>query len=159
MGTKEKTKELSGLSKRFLMAIDMVGYTGYRLEKEIGIISQAIITHIRAGRNEPSMPVVIAFLKKFPAINGHWLLTGSGQPILESEADGKNDGSSYDKILHGIPVEKIIMYIQNNEVSRGFDENSIYNLFLEIRTQKKLLGKMKELEEKMNEILGNQEKK
>ena len=159
MSKKDNKKDISGLSKRFLLAMEMVGYTGYRLEKEIDIISQPIIAHIRAGRNEPSMPIVLAFLKKFPSINGHWLLTGLGSPMLELNKDDQHEGSSFEHILHGIPVAEIVSYLKNNETARGFDKIDAYNLFLEIRTQRKLLEKMKALEEKVNGILKNQTEK
>lgn len=73
--------ELSELSKRFLIAIDKIGLTGYRLAKEIPEISQSTLTHIRNGRNEPSKLIISLFLKKYPVINSGWLYTGNGEMI------------------------------------------------------------------------------
>ncbi len=160
MDTKEKenTKELSGLSERFLAAIAIVGYTGYRLAEEIDVISSPILTHIRTGRNEPSTKIIIAFLDKFRFINARWLLTGEGNPKVDL---GVNDltGVSYSEILHEIPITEIVAHLQNNEVARGFDKDAAYNLFLELRTQGRLIERMKVLEAKMDEVLKNKEMK
>jgi phage repressor protein C with HTH and peptisase S24 domain len=70
-----------GVSDRFLAAIEMLGLTGYGLSKEIPEITPSKLSHIRKGRNEPSKPILAAFLKKYDQINPVWLYTGEGEPI------------------------------------------------------------------------------
>ena len=72
------------MNERFLKAIDEIGYTGYRLAKEMPEISNSMLTHIRNGRNEPSKKVLKAFTEKFPQISYPWLLTGKGEMLKES---------------------------------------------------------------------------
>lgn len=155
MDAKDNKESLSDLSKRFLSAIEMTGYTDYHSENETDVVSQATITQIRAGRNEPSMPVVTAFLKKFPSVNGHWLLTGSGKPLLKIYSGNRRGYSSYEQLLHGIPVKEIVLYIDNHEFSRAFNKTDIYNLFLEVRTQRRLTQEMQALEARLEKVMKN----
>ena len=52
----ETTKQiiLNPMSQRFMDTISALGLTGYALAKQIPQISEASLTHIRAGRNLPS---------------------------------------------------------------------------------------------------------
>jgi hypothetical protein len=90
-----ESKKKSELSKRFLIAIDASGKTGYQISKDIPEISNSILTHIRNGRNEPSKPIIEAFLNHFPEISRVWLLTGEGEilkPIINQSVGKKNKG-------------------------------------------------------------------
>lgn len=42
-------------------------------------VQRSSVSHILAGRNKPSMDFLTKLLQSFPAINGHWLLTGQGE--------------------------------------------------------------------------------
>lgn len=74
---------LSDLSKRFLLVIDKMGYSHYKIAKETKAISNSILTHIKNGRSDPSIRVICALLEKFPNIDANWLLTGKGPMFLE----------------------------------------------------------------------------
>lgn len=93
-----KKGKLSELAGRFIKVIDTMGYSGYKIAKEADGISQPVITHIRKGRNEPSLKVIIALLKLFPEVNPSWLLTGRGTMLLK---DNSSDLKSKSKSVPG----------------------------------------------------------
>lgn len=147
MAAKKNTGELSDLAKRFFFAIEEVmGYSGYRLAEEVKILSQSTLTHIRTGRNEPTTKVLIALLEKFPTLDGHWLLTGEGQPEKKIESSSELETLSYTNILHKIPVEEIFTYFQKYETERGLEHNEVFKMFMEIRVQRKVIEKLAEIE-------------
>ena len=152
MDKKKVKNSVDNISERLLLALDIVGYSAYRVAKEVDGITQQTFVNIRSGRNAPSTKVIAVFLKKFPAINGHWLITGEGLPTIEATINDNNKKQPYAQLLHKIPVDEIIAYIRENEQTRGFHKSDVYNLFLEIRTQKKLIEKMNNLENKVQEL-------
>ncbi|MDR0605995.1 MAG: hypothetical protein LBG80_17035 [Bacteroidales bacterium] len=77
----KKLTLLPPLSKRFFEAMGKLGISGYKLAKEVPSISNATLTHIRNGRNEPSKTVIDDFVKRYPDINKTWLLTGEGKML------------------------------------------------------------------------------
>lgn len=151
VGNSENKNTLDDLSGRFLAALKMVGYSGYRLAKEIDEINPQTVIHIRAGRNLPSTKVIYAFLKKFPNINAHWLFTGEGLPQIKPKIGKEIESDTYAEILNGIPVEEIINYIQNHQTR--FDESEIFKTFLEYHAQARLDERMGDLEGKVEKIL------
>jgi hypothetical protein len=88
-----ESKKKSELSKRFLIAIDALGKTGYQISKDVPEISNSTLTHIRNGRNEPSKSIIEAFLSHFSEVNKVWLLTGEGE-MLKSQQIGNVSGSA-----------------------------------------------------------------
>lgn len=75
--------EIPEINSRFLKAFESKGYSGYKLSKEVKIISESKLTHIRSGRNEPSRELINALIQKFPDININWILTGDGDMLFE----------------------------------------------------------------------------
>ena len=137
----EKDNDLSDLSKRFLYVIDKIGYSHYKIAKETKVISNAILTHIKNGRSEPSIRVICALLEHFPNINANWLLTGKGMMFLdennkpnpthkaEGEApdDLKKLLEAKDKIMAigehiTVQNEKIIGYFKALEIEKMIKE-------------------------------------
>ena len=154
MDTADK-KNISGdIAKRFFMAIEMVGYTRYRLAKEVKGVSQQTLTNINAGKNAPSTKVIYAFLEKFPSINGHWIITGKGNPKNSDEAI---ESASYNRILNKIPVDDIIAYIQGNEATRAFHKSDLYKTFMELQSHRQIMEKIETLEAKVDEVLRDKE--
>ena len=156
----KKKHDLSGISKRFFLAMETVGYTGYQLAHEVEGISQQVLTHIRTGRNVPSVKVIYAFLQRFPHINANWLITGKGS-ILSNEIpdmrspdfEQETDRPHFSEVLDGIPVDEIVVYIRKYEQARGFSKNEIYKMFLELRVQKALLEEKERAEARYVELL------
>ena len=158
----EHKSTISDLSKRFFIAIERIGYTGYQISKEVDGISQQTLTHIRNGRNAPSVKVIGALLKKFPSINANWLLTGEGHVLLEEisigettdkqEADTEIEAPYFVKILNELTVDEIITYIQRYEKTRGFGNSEMFKMFLEIHTERKLHEKLEDLQIQVKEL-------
>lgn len=63
------------------------GFTGYRLAKEIDEITSSKLTHIKSGRNRPSLEIIDALVKKFPRISKVWILTGDGEMLVTEKRD------------------------------------------------------------------------
>src|SRR5690554_3661175 len=85
--------EIPEINSRFLKAFESKGYSGYKLSKEVKIISESKLTHIRSGRNEPSRELINALVQKFPDININWILTGEGQMLKVSSKTETNKPS------------------------------------------------------------------
>ncbi|MEM9686805.1 MAG: hypothetical protein AAF934_07770 [Bacteroidota bacterium] len=153
MKSKKKIKELSGLSRRFLMAIDIVGYTRNQLILEMDVLTYQILNHVVTGRNDPSMKVVTAFLEKFPTINARWLLTGMGTPQYNgnSAVEDKDPTS----VLHGISAEDIFTYIHNYKELRKFTEHKLYKGLMKLHVQDQIKEVLKGLEEEIERALKN----
>lgn len=81
------------INQRILDTLAYKGYTGYRLEKENSGIKQVQISHIKKGRNKPSLDLINALVSKFNDINKDWLLTGEGEMIAM-------EGRSLDQNFH-----------------------------------------------------------
>lgn len=91
---KTSKKELTLLSKRFLQAVDSLGISIYKLEKDIPILSSSKITHIRRGRNEPSRDLIDAIVQNFPILDPNWIYTGIGIEPIKKENDITHVGNS-----------------------------------------------------------------
>ena len=149
---KEK-KELSGLSSRFLLAIEIVGYTNSRIIKEMDVLSPPILNHIKTGRNDPSTKIITAFLKKFPAIDARWLITGAGQPEADTAGmDRAIENMDYTQILHRIPPDEIVTYIHHYRKTRNINEDTIFRGLLEEYIQDQVMEGLKALQEKVERI-------
>lgn len=156
----KKKNDLSGISKRFFLAMETVGYTGYQLAHEVDGISQQVLTHIRTGRNIPSVKIIYAFLQRFPHINANWLITGKGSILSNEIPDMRSpdlkqetERPHFAEILDGIPVDEIIIYIRKYEEAKGFSKSEIYKMFLELRVQKALLEEKERAEARYVELL------
>lgn len=60
------------------------GMTPSKFAEAIGI-QRAAMSHIIAGRNNPSLDVATKIMKRFKAVNPNWLLLGQGEMFTESE--------------------------------------------------------------------------
>ena len=79
---------LNPMSQRFMDTIFALGLTGYALAKQIPQISEASLTHIRAGRNFPSKKTLDMFCDNFKQVDKRWLITREGtmfKPVVKSE--------------------------------------------------------------------------
>lgn len=59
-------------------------------------IQRATISHILAGRNNPSLDIVMKILAKFPEISPDWLLSGKEptRRLSENTGNSENNGNS-----------------------------------------------------------------
>lgn len=74
-----------------------------KFAEEIGI-PHSTISHLLAGRNNPSLNLVTKILERFPSINSDWLLFGKGNMFDKEPADQPNLFSEWEK--HAIdPIE------------------------------------------------------
>ena len=86
---------MNDITKRFFEAIDAAEITAYRISKDIPSISQGRISNARQGANEIGIDTVSAVCEYYRNINGNYILTGRGLPILD-ERDG--NGADKDRI-------------------------------------------------------------
>ena len=144
----EEKKRLSGLTKRFLAALDHLDYSGYKLADEMDRVSNATLTHIRSGRNNPSMKIIIAFLQKFPKINARWLLTGEGK--MYNETEEHTDGElSYQELLKQIPIYEIQDYISTSEKTLVVGDDDLLIGHFKIFIEKIINDRLQSLEQKL----------
>lgn len=73
----DKEKVLSGLSIRFLEAMENLKITGYKLKKDGVINSEPTLTKIKKGEQQPSKKTIKLFCDTY-GISEAWLYTGQG---------------------------------------------------------------------------------
>lgn len=78
---KEQMLSIPEINKRVLEVLKYKNYTGYRLEKEKTGIKQVQISHIKNGRNKPSLDLINLLVEKFPDLNKNWIISGEGEMI------------------------------------------------------------------------------
>ena len=95
---------------------------------------------------------------RYPDLNPTWLLAGKGTMLIH-KASVKEAGSDHQintpyiaALLDKLPVDHIIAYIHENEKRRGFDKSKMYELFLEVRLQRKVYERMKDVEKSVEEL-------
>jgi plasmid maintenance system antidote protein VapI len=72
------------MKDRILALMSHEGMTPSKFAEAIGI-QRAAMSHIIAGRNNPSLDVATKIMKRFKAVNPNWLLLGQGEMFTESE--------------------------------------------------------------------------
>ncbi len=70
------------MKERILKIMEHEGVGPAQFANNIGI-QRASISHILAGRNNPSLEVMIKILTRYPYINPDWLLFGKGEMLRE----------------------------------------------------------------------------
>lgn len=63
---KRATPKPPGLNVRFMQALEAVGLTGYGASKKLGT-SEAVLSHIRQGKNQPNGMLVLERLGAYTA--------------------------------------------------------------------------------------------
>ena len=82
---------------RLQVLMDKHNLTPSVLANEINV-SRAALSHIMAGRNNPSTEVIIKLLNRFQDIDANWLLTGKGEePKVDKSIDEKSMDNQADK--------------------------------------------------------------
>lgn len=120
MKEKENNKQMLSIPEvnaRFMQVLSYYKYSGYKISKEVDIFSEAKISHIKNGRNEPGLDLIAALLEKFPDVNARWLVLGKGE-MLNSESDQSLSlvEKSSDKLLIEKMVSKGIKDIQDRKI-------------------------------------------
>lgn len=140
MKEKETNKQMLSIPEenvRFMKVLSYYKYSGYKLSKEVEGISEAKITHIRNGRNKPSLELINVLIKKFPEVNKSWLLNGEGN-MLNSPIEGystSQDELKFDNLSMEEKLSRI--YTAHSDSVRAFDGLSkIQERNIEILTEK-----------------------
>lgn len=109
---------MNDITKRFFEAIDAAEITAYRINKDIPSISQGRISNARQGQNEIGIDTVSAVCEYYRNINGNYILTGRGLPIITDEG---NVGADKDRITD-IWIRFMENQRQYNEITREMAE-------------------------------------
>ena len=109
-------KNIDNISKRFLKAIELTGDTGYKVSKKIKSISNSKLTHIRSGRNRPTLDMIEDFCEEYSNISLVWIVTGHSSPYSKDNVyeDNENDLkelaqqtiNQHEKLLHIVDYRK-----------------------------------------------------
>lgn len=108
MKEKENNKQMLSIPEinvRFMQVLSYYGYSGYKISKEVDVFSEAKISHIKNGRNEPGLDLIAALLEKFPELNARWLILGQGE-MLSFDVSLTKDLS--EDISNKIIIEKLV---------------------------------------------------
>ena len=109
---------MNDITKRFFEAIDAAKITSYRINKDIPSISQGRISNARQGANEIGIDTVGAVCEYYRNINGNYILTGRGLPLISEEDE---NGADKDKIAD-IWLRFMENQRQYNELTREMAE-------------------------------------
>ena len=71
--------------------MERLGLSGYALSKALGT-SEAVISHIRNGKNPPNILLVQDLLKKYEELDPDWLLSGRGKMFRRVNVAGLEEG-------------------------------------------------------------------
>lgn len=82
---------MNDITKRFFEAIEAAEITPYRISKDIPSISQGRISNARQGANEIGIDTVAAVCEYYRNINGNFILTGRGLPIISEDGSTSAD--------------------------------------------------------------------
>jgi len=89
------------MNNRLLQFLSAENINQSQFADSIGV-ARASISHILAGRNKPGYDFIENTMKKYPALNIEWLLTGRGRMYKTSEAD--NEPSLFSENHQDSPV-------------------------------------------------------
>src|SRR6266542_941217 len=109
MGRKrrDETQEDTQLTERMLLIADRIWKGNQaQMAKDLGV-SPPVISRVLTGKQQPTGKLLAALLSRHPEVNLHWLLTGQGQPLLDSSAPagGGRFRPVVDDLLPGPPAE------------------------------------------------------
>jgi transcriptional regulator with XRE-family HTH domain len=90
--TRTVEKKLPPLNQRFMEAMERLGLSGYALSKALGT-SEAVISHIRNGKNPPNILLVHDLLNKYEELDPEWLLIGRGKMFRRPGGGGQLETS------------------------------------------------------------------
>ncbi|EAY29949.1 helix-turn-helix transcriptional regulator [Microscilla marina] len=80
-----------GFKERLLKIIQDLGYNRKTFAEEIDVPITSVYQYIREkSAIKPSLNFFIKFLDRFPNVNGNWLLTGQGTPLLSMDGSRSN---------------------------------------------------------------------
>ena len=77
--------KLSEISIRLLDSIKALKLTAYKISKDIPVISEVKMSHIKKGRNEPSIEILSSYCDKYK-VSLDWILKGEGEMIKTGSA-------------------------------------------------------------------------
>lgn len=83
--------------------MEATGYTPSRFADEIGI-PRAIVSHVLAGRNKPSLDMVQKIVRRFPELGSDWILDDNALPNgvadIKSEITVASTAQSTQKVIN-----------------------------------------------------------
>lgn len=75
---------------RFLLLISHLGLNTAEFERRIGV-SGGTISKGCEGKNGPTASIFLKVFKKYPTVNIHWLITGTGEMLLNGSVSQVNE--------------------------------------------------------------------
>ncbi len=93
---------------RYIMKINQLSASAFA--DEIGV-QRSSVSHVLSGRNKPSLEFIQKVLKRYPKVDGNWLISGSTQIgkekiSLEEDNSYKQEASKSSK-TEDLPKEKM----------------------------------------------------
>lgn len=84
---------------RYIMKINQLSASAFA--DEIGV-QRSSVSHVLSGRNKPSLEFIQKVLKRYPKVDGNWLISGSTQidkekVVLDIEESSKAEALNSDK--------------------------------------------------------------
>ncbi len=112
------------INKRVLEVLKYKNYTGYRLEKEKTGIKQVQISHIKNGRNKPSLDLINLLVEKFPDLNKSWLISGEGE-MIHMEGKSLDQNFSVQEPSHNYKKDSVTQISHDRYMEVEFRDLSV----------------------------------
>jgi transcriptional regulator with XRE-family HTH domain len=104
---------------RYIMKINQLSASAFA--DEIGV-QRSSVSHVLSGRNKPSLEFIQKVLKRYPKVDGNWLISGSTQ-IDKEKISLEEDNSSKQEVSKSpktddLPKEKITSNTDARSIQR-----------------------------------------
>ena len=104
---------------RYIMKINQLSASAFA--DEIGV-QRSSVSHVLSGRNKPSLEFIQKVLKRYPKVDGNWLISGSTQidkekVVLDTEESFKAEASNSD-LKEEIPNQKSTSNANSRSIQR-----------------------------------------
>ena len=104
---------------RYIMKINQLSASAFA--DEIGV-QRSSVSHVLSGRNKPSLEFIQKVLKRYPKVDGNWLISGSTQidkekVVLDIEESSKAEASNSD-LKEEIPNQKSTSNANSRSIQR-----------------------------------------
>lgn len=104
--------------------MEAMGQTGYSLSKQLST-SEAVISNIRLGKNQPNIQLVRNLLKEYEAIDPGWLLTGKGRMLGPRQTVVTDVSEQMDLKVHMDQRFNELVSLMKKSISAQLERNTL----------------------------------
>ena len=108
---------------RYIMKINQLSASAFA--DEIGV-QRSSVSHVLSGRNKPSLEFIQKVLKRYPKVDGNWLISGSTQIDKEKVVLDIEESSKAEALNSGKKEENPSQKSASNDNSRSIQRILVF---------------------------------